>query len=83
MSALSECSSDDDCDGRQVCVTTQRCDADVHRVDPEGRTLDAVVVPLPADPRPNGFVIAMAAGLIAVLAGALTWWVRRRRRSRS
>lgn len=43
--AYGPCDTDADCGGDRVCDTTPRCDPDRHRVDPQGRTLAAILAP--------------------------------------
>lgn len=79
--AYGSCDTDADCERGQACDVSMRCDPDVHRVDPEGRTLEAIVRAPPRGWLLSWMGIALAVALaisIATLIGVRTW----RRRTR-
>ncbi len=78
--AYGDCETDADCDPGQVCDSSPRCDPDVHRVDPQGRTLEAIVPSVFSRPWVR---IALGCGFVPpviLLAAAALWWRRRRAR---
>jgi hypothetical protein len=70
------CETDADCPAGKSCDHTPRCDPTVHRVDPQGRTLPAIVKPPPWRP----WAIGCGAVVVLVPIALAAFFVLRRGR---
>lgn len=83
--AYGVCRTDDDCLDGRVCDHSRRCDPDVHRVDPEGRQLPALIrVTQTAEPWgwETRSVLAAALAALCILGVTFVLMLHRRRTTR-